>query len=190
MKKNIRIVLVKALIINLLLTVVVLTVGVIAFAQENNLITETTCDCVKIKAVTECVNEYPGFSECTKQEFIFINKKTGKTTEKIASGELVASKDAKGNILGKYLDALAFSFACVKGKNKYYLIVGYYTGGNCDECEWYEFYDLNGKLLLSSRGLHTENDHKKYNETYKSLGLPKQWPRKEFKNIKLRKESK
>lgn len=152
---------------------------------------EITCSDSVVKVFTECStwNKAISLSECTKQYFVFSNKKTGKSKKVKCSAEAVAHYGPNGKSLGKYLYALAGSWACVEGKDGRYLLVMYTTGGTCNGCEWAEIYSPNGKRLASDRIRFQKKRVKKssvekFKKTYKRLGLPEPWPKDVFKNIK------
>lgn len=156
-------------------------------------IDEMACSDVVVKAFTTCPsdNKVISLSECTEQHFVFSNKRTGKSTEVKCHGETAAHFGPDGRSLGNYLDALAYSWACVEGMSGRYLLVLYTTGGTCDGCEWAEIYSLQGGRLAANKIQSKKKDAKTYNplekfkETYKRLGLPEPWPRDAFKDIKL-----
>lgn len=158
---------------------------------------EITCSDVVIKVFTECSSgdKAISLSECTKQYFVFSNKKTGKSKKVKCSGGVIAHYGPNGESLGNYLYALASSWACVQGKDRRYLLVMNTTGGTCEGCEWAEIYSLNGHRLASDRVLFQKKGAGRYGpvenfkRTYKRLGLPDPWPRDAFKDIKLFKDN-
>ncbi len=159
---------------------------------------EMKCSDTVIKVSTECpLENKPGsVFECTRQDFIFLDKKTGTSKKVVCSGEAVPDPGPKGELLGSYLDALAVSWACVKGKNEWYLLVRYTTFGTCEDCEWTEIYSLEGYRLTSDRTHYSQADAEKdrqvveFKKTYSHLGLPTPWPQDAFKYIRLLKPSK
>lgn len=154
---------------------------------------EITCSDVVVKVSTECPSENkPGsVFECTRQDFVFLNRKAGTSTELACSGEAVPDLGPKGELLGRYLDALAVSWACVKGKNEWSLLVRYTTFGTCEDCEWTEIYSLKGYRLASDRTQYSQTDIERdrrvveFKETYNHLGLPTPWPQDAFRYIGL-----
>jgi len=158
---------------------------------------EIECSDSVVKVFTKCPREDKPDStfECTKQHFVFLDKKTGESTDVISSGEAVPDLGPEGELLGNYLDALAFSWACVKGKSDWYLLVRYTTFGTCEDCEWTEVYSLKGYRLADGRTQYSQTDSEKnsrknkFKETYGHLGLPTPWPRDAFKYMGFLKAS-
>lgn len=175
-----------------LLFAVYLLASITVYAQQNYTTSaELFCDNVKVQVVTKCVDDsYLSFPFCVEQRFIFTDQKTNKTYNISASGKIVAQVDSRNRKIGEVLDYLAVSMASVKGKTKSYLLVRYYNGGNCGECEWYEIYDLNGSRLATSRGKVTGIKYKNFENVYKQIGLPEQWPRLLFIDIPLSRKNK
>jgi hypothetical protein len=149
-------------------------------------ITDMYCGGMKIQAVTRCVGESsPAIPDCAEQTFSFVDDATGKKVSSPAAGQLVAVKNAKGELIGKYLDALATGWVCARGRTQSYLIVWYNTGGNCPECEWQEILDLNGKKIASTLP-KTKKNLKSYKGRWVDLGLPSLAP-KDFSDLRLTK---
>lgn len=153
---------------------------------------EITCSDVVVKVFTECSsgNKAISLSECTKQYFVFSDKKTGESNKVECSGRTIAHYGPNGESLGNYLYALASSWACVQGKDRRYLLVMYTTGGTCNGCEWAEIYSLDGHRLANDRVLLQGKEVgyspvEKFKRTYKRLGLPEPWPRGAFEDIRL-----
>ncbi len=142
------------------------------------------CDGTKIQVITDCFTgndlprPYRPYPYCTSQRILFQNAKTGEIIENSTSGKL--SKD-------KSLDALATGILCANGAKGPYLIINYYSGGNCEECEWDEILTISGKKLASSRHgkYYPQGNYNEYLRKYKSLGLPKRIDRSAFVEIKV-----
>jgi len=145
--------------------------------------TEIKCKDVKVQIKTECLDDTnKAFPNCISQNISFIDYKTGKSITIPSSGKL--TKNSYDPI--RILDTLVSKLACVEGGNAIYLLIGYYNGGNCEECEWYEILDLSGKNLASSRKIKgLKGKYENFNEAYKKFGLPEPWPRKFFVDINL-----
>ena len=126
---------------------------------------EMICGDTKIKVITECFDDSLIPPSCTKQRFELTDQQTKKTVAKSASGKLVDS-----DLTGPSLGALATRIQCVAGKTQPYLIVWYYTGGNCEQCEWQEILDLMGKRLGSNQ-TKTKNSLAEFDATWTRLGL-------------------
>jgi hypothetical protein len=43
------------------------------------------------------------------------------------------------------------------GTNERYIVAGMSNGGNCEQCEWHEAYDWDGKLVASDRDRREPN---------------------------------
>jgi hypothetical protein len=158
----------------------------IAYSKEPYLRkNDLTCGNAKIQIITRCTGESNSIiPDCVEQNFWFTDQTTEKTIFKNASGKRVTVKDAKGKTIGQYLDALATGWICAKGKSQLYLIVWYNTGGNCDECEWQEILDLNGKKIATTLP-KTRQNIESYDDIWLKLGLPSISP-KDFLDVQLR----
>src|SRR5260370_30423720 len=82
---------------------------------------------------------YRPFPSCTKQVISFVSDTNSIGREVL----LVPSKNEKR----QYLDFLAGSWACAKGRDTSFLLVRFYNGGNCQQCERIEGFGLHGKRL-------------------------------------------
>jgi hypothetical protein len=145
--------------------------------QINN---EISCDDAKVTIISDCDKYEPlsYFPHCNRQNINIVKAGIDKTVK--ASGKLTSVRDGKGRIIGRWLGAVISEVACAKGDQKHYLLVGYYNGGNCEKCEWYELYDLNGIRLA---GGNSRNEKKNFAATYKKIGMPQEWPSSLFKGI-------
>jgi hypothetical protein len=157
---------------------------------------EMACSDVEVKVFTECPPEdnIIPLSECARQHFVFLNKTTGTSVEVECSGKNVAHSGPDGRSMGNYLDALAVSWACVRGTKGSYLLVTYQSGGT--HGEWVEIYSLEGRCLASDRIRCERTDSQgrrrinRFEKTYRRLGLPAPWPYDAFKHIRLFKTDK
>jgi len=157
---------------------------------------EIECSDSVVKVFTECPPEdnIIPLSECARQHFVFLNKTTGTSVEVECSGKNVAHSGPDGRSMGNYLDALAVSWACVRGTKGSYLLVTYQSGGT--QVEWVEIYSLEGRCLASDRIRCERTDSRgrrrinRFEETYRRLGLPAPWPHDAFKHIRLFKTDK
>jgi len=81
----------------------------------------------------------------------------------------------------------------VRGKAGLYVVINYWTGGNCGTCEWSEAFDLKGRRLFTDKA---ENElamgriARRFDRKWDSLGLPNPWPRNSFTRIKVLKMDK
>ncbi len=145
---------------------------------------ELSCGDVKVQAFTTCTSCSTVLtdSECTEQHFLFINSNEEMSRKVTASGQLKERYAAHGKKMGKWLDALAGAWACLRGRHGSFVIIGYANGGNCPHCEWYEIFDLKGHMLASSRVPTTatkkgeERIRDAFGRKYNALGLPMPWP--------------
>jgi len=151
--------------------VFLLTDTIVCATELSSKTNELICENVKVKITTKCTGESnPIVPDCIEQYLLFIDQTTNKTVRRDTSGKLMSVRDARGKSIGRYLDALATGWVCKKGISKPYLIVWYNTGGNCDECEWQEIFDLNGTVLASTLR-KTKQSLKKYDGILLKLGL-------------------
>ena len=115
--------------------------------------TNFACGNVDITVITHCIYEeaLPPFCVSDKQ---FILLKLNDIVKKINSSspkyegekytflkkELVKNK--------KILQYLITQINCYKSRSgKWYIEFEYYRGGNCEQCEYYELYDMYGNLI-------------------------------------------
>lgn len=128
-----------------------------------------TCNSTEITATTTCISgDLAGYPVCQTQEFGF-HRENGKSITIKAEGLLIKPESQEAEML----DYLASAWTCATGMNGIYLIVNYYNGGNCSECEFYEIYDLNGTKLTKKR-------RKSFDITTKKLKIIGGWS----KNLK------
>ncbi len=136
---------------------------------------EMICADTKVRVVTECYDDTDYTPPlCSKQQFQFTDNNTNKTITTPSAGRF-----------SEEFNELATSWACIKGRSQYYLLVRYNNGGNCSDCEWFEIVDLHGKKLASDRGKTSGNANKHFKNIYKKIGLPQSWPRSSFVRIPL-----
>ncbi len=148
--------------------------------------TEIKCENINVQIKTQCLSDSKGpFPFCISQE-ILLTRATDARIIRIPTSAKLTKTDFEPL---PTLDALVSEIACVKGYKKSYLLIGYYTGGNCDECEWYEIFDLDGNKLASSEKIKGQKgSDEKFKKTYEELGLPKKWPRSLFVDVNLMKD--
>jgi hypothetical protein len=148
---------------------------------------ELQCGDVLVQAFTTCTQEPVALlPDCTEQHFIFSNQRTGTSVRIKASGE--KAEEQIGTM--KILSGLAGDWACIQGKAGLYVILNYWTGGNCGPCEWSEVFDLKGRRLATDRGAKTEANNGRFKKKWDALGLPQPWPRNSFTSIKVLKTDK
>lgn len=143
------------------------------FAAEPYIKTaELICGDVRVIVTTKCADDsYPAYPDCQKQQFVFSNLKTGHTQKLDANGRLIKSKSSTATSV---LDGLASNWTCVNGKKATYIVSGYYNGGNCEECEWYEIYSLQGLNLT----LNARKNKTLFDKTLSRLGVARDWSKK------------
>lgn len=140
------------------------------YIKESNL----SCGSVDIRIVTKCFESQNNlFPACFEQNVSFIDNK---------NDVILSTIERPGEVA---LAELAMSWACVTGKNEQFLLIGYYNGGNCEDCEWYELFDLSGHKLASSNNKLRDNGSDSFEHVHKKLRLPKIWPRESFVKIPL-----
>ena len=75
-----------------------------------------------------------------------------------------------------YLNGQAYAWACLKGKDAYYLAINYGNYGNCNNCEWTEIMNRKGEVVVRSiKDIDTDN-HSQYKKKLSELGLPQLFP--------------
>jgi hypothetical protein len=136
-----------------------------AYAKKSQL----TCKDVNVVLTTNCVSENGrNVPDCQKQQFSFGNLKTGQIRIVEASGKLMIRDAATAKAT---IDGLASSWACIKGHADSYVVVGYYNGGNCEQCEWYEIYSKEGQALTPN----ARTDKISFTKAAEQLGLNENW---------------
>lgn len=160
-----------------LLSFGLLCTGLAQGGQSYSKTAELLCNEIKISVKTSCSDDSsPVYPKCQSQTFAFINAKTSKVVPQ--RSEQATTVNVSGV---KVIDGLAESWACLKGKYRTYLVARYYNGGNCDECEWVEIYDLAGKHLTPN----SRKDHSVFDARLVELGLSEDW-KKSLIRIPLR----
>jgi hypothetical protein len=67
---------------------------------------------------------------------------------------------------------MLIAWACLKGKDAYYLAIIYGTEGNCDNCVWIEIMNRKGEVVdRSIKDINTDN-HKQYKKNYQNWDYP------------------
>jgi len=179
----------------LLATTILFPVNGVAESKLFTTTDELSCSDVKVQVITTCTEDtrqdWPS-GLCTDQHFLFKDKRTGKTNTVKGLNEYIDNQvnaDTQSKRTNKWLSGVAYSWACVKGRERSYIIIMYSTGGNCEVCEWAAIYNLEGKMLVSDQGKPIEKGIKHFRTVYKKIGLPVKWPRSSFLHIKqLKKE--
>lgn len=124
---------------------------------------QTKVDCICGDTIIEIVTGYKIFSQdlppqCNEQQIMFTNKNNGQS--------FVTSQ--MGLPYDEMLSACAYSYKCVTGQGKHYLLLYYETGGNCAECTWQGLLDLKGNRLVIDRN---KKQKAAFERNWKILGI-------------------
>ncbi len=172
----------------------ILFVGSVASARDPVMVEDRlVCEDTEVRVFTTCTSDSTVFmnAECTEQHFLFVNEKEKMSRGIPASGRLREIYGAHGVKMGKRLDALAADWACLRGRDKSFVLIGYANGGNCSRCEWDEIFDLRGRRLASSKVPESvgEKEERRINDAfdrkYDALGLPMPWPHSSFQPFRI-----
>ena len=148
---------------------------------------ELECGGTKVVAETTCTaDSKPTFKTCTKQTISFKDMKKGGEIIKKIHNENLGGADER---VGKNIDAFIWRWACVRGKDRSYLVLEFATGGSCAGCEWDEIYQIDGKKVASKKSKNRTQEAiqeavEKFQRTYRALGIEK-LPRSLFQRIKI-----
>lgn len=145
-----------------LVVLLMLSLSSVSYSAEKHYKTKTAfiCGGTKIDIVTEYqkYSKYGG-PDCEEQKLTFKNINTGKTIIIPPSG----------SPYDKNLDTCATYYQFFKGKEAFYLILSYNTGGNCEECIWQGILDLQGNRIDVDMN---KKQKKTFSRKLKELGLP------------------
>lgn len=121
--------------------------------------TKMQCGNSEVTVVTICGAEMlGGFPSCQEQDFIFYNNE--KPFKIKAAGFLIKANKSEPRLL----DYVASDWACQASPDGNYIVVRYYNGGNCLECELHMIYNLQGKVL-------TDRNNKSFNAIHTKMRL-------------------
>jgi hypothetical protein len=109
---------------------------------------ELACDDRKIVLDATCSNVYgPELMACTRQSLTFLDSASGREAGKrdfaIAKGQ---ADDPP--MVEEKIGALTCTRAAPGDR---YVVADMFNGGNCEQCEWHDVYDWQGKLVGSDR---------------------------------------
>ena len=106
------------------------------------------CDDRKVVLEADCFSFMEDSLACTRQKLTFFDKAGNKKlNEKIFSPAPKQPEDAYPIVEEKIGELM-----CVEAKSREkYFVASISNGGNCDECEWFEVYGMNGKSIGSTR---------------------------------------
>jgi hypothetical protein len=109
---------------------------------------ELACDDRKIVLDATCSNVYgPELMACTRQSLTFLDSASGRETGK--RDYTVAKGDGDGPPM---IDEKVGALTCTHtASGERYVVADMFNGGNCEQCEWHEVYDWQGKLVGSDR---------------------------------------
>jgi hypothetical protein len=107
------------------------------------------CDDRSITLEATCSDVYgPRMLACSKQQLTVTDHASGAVT---GQRQFKPQPGTGGDppLVEEKIGALS----CVQSHtNERYVVARMYNGGNCEECEWNELYDWDGKLVASDRG--------------------------------------
>ena len=110
--------------------------------------TELDCDDRKIVLDATCSNLYgPELMACSRQSLTVLDSANGK---EIGKRDFDA-KQHDGDTQAMVEEKIG-SLVCMRSASgERYIVAGMFNGGNCEQCEWDEVYDWQGKLAGSTR---------------------------------------
>ncbi|MFL6634503.1 MAG: hypothetical protein ACJ8HJ_19545 [Massilia sp.] len=109
---------------------------------------ELVCDDRKIVLDATCSNVYsPELMACTRQSLTFLDSASGREAGK--RDYTVAKGDGDGPPM---IDEKVGALTCTRtASGERYVVADMFNGGNCEQCEWHDVYDWQGKLVGSDR---------------------------------------
>ncbi|MFS2024564.1 hypothetical protein [Massilia sp. CT11-137] len=109
---------------------------------------ELVCDDRKIVLDATCSNMYgPELMACTRQSLTFLDSAAGREAGK---RDFAAAKGEGDDppVIEEKVGALT----CTRtASGERYVVADMFNGGNCEQCEWHDVYDWQGKLVGSDR---------------------------------------
>lgn len=107
---------------------------------------ELVCDDRKIVLDATCSNVYgPELMACTRQSLTFLDSASGREAGK---REYTPVKGDGPPMIEEKVGALT----CTRtASGERYVVAEMFNGGNCEQCEWHDVYDWQGKLVGSDR---------------------------------------
>lgn len=106
------------------------------------------CDDRTIVLEASCTDlNGPRVLACTRQSLSVLDRASGaaKSTRQFAPQP---AQDGDPPLVEEKVGTLACARA---GTGERYIVASMYNGGNCEQCEWHEAYDWDGKLVASDR---------------------------------------
>jgi hypothetical protein len=117
---------------------------------------KATLDCEDRTVVLEatCTDLYgPRMLACTKQSLAVTDRASG-AVKSLRRFEAQPGSDGDPPTVEEKIGALS----CIRSStNERYIVADMYNGGNCEQCEWHELYDWDGKLVASDRDRSKRN---------------------------------
>jgi hypothetical protein len=111
---------------------------------------KTTLDCddrtIVLEATCSALNS-PNMLDCTKQSLTVMERPGGAVRGTRAFTPQPAV-DGDPPLVEEKIGGLSCERASTAAR---YIVANMFNGGNCEECEWQEVYDWNGKLVASNR---------------------------------------
>lgn len=158
--------------------------------------TEFICGNAVVKVLTRCVycEDLPPYCVSDKQYIVLKNILSGREQILLSSSPTYAGEEYtfldKEKVKGKrILQYLIVEINCYKSKtdNKYYIELSYFNGGNCEQCEYYELYNDEGKLILTDREkVFYKPTSSQFNKILKKYALEyKKFKLKSIKNLEI-----
>lgn len=134
-----------------------------ATAAVTSQVKQATLDCddrtIVLEATCSAFNS-PSMLDCTKQT-LTVTERPGGAIKAARQFTPQPAVDGDPPLIEEKISALS----CERSsKAARYIVANMFNGGNCEECEWQEVYDWDGKLVASNR------DRKKPDPLFKELG--------------------
>ena len=155
---------------------------------------ELSCGDAKVQAVTTCTEDsYGAFLVwCTEQRLLFLDRKTGNTVT-VKPGYPFVYRSSEGKRKWVWIDKIGGDWACLSGKEGFYVVIRYMHGTWYDGWARYEVYDTTGRQVLTDKGAEDGSEkedriRREFDRSWRSLGLPSLWPWDSFITIQIFKE--
>lgn len=109
---------------------------------------ELACDDRRIVLDATCNTQYgPELMACTRQSLTFLDNAAGR---EVGRRDYVPAKGDGG--APPVIEEKVGALTCTQtASGERYVIADMFNGGNCEQCEWHDVYDWQGKLVGSDR---------------------------------------
>lgn len=109
---------------------------------------ELACDDRRIVLDATCNTQYgPELMACTRQSLTFLDNAAGREVGRRDYAPAKGSGDDAPTIEEK-----VGALTCTQtASGERYVVADMFNGGNCEQCEWHDVYDWQGKLVGSDR---------------------------------------